>query len=141
MSGTFASMRNAAKKHGATFSFDEWGIMAKDRHVLFETGGKDCAAMVRTLVGLGVLPEFMEEDNNVVKVLWEQVCVPFVVEGLRRKAANQSHQVCNELEGTCARLPFWLLRADASYASLSAALGKRSNSSWESKQGLLEDCG
>ena len=54
----------------------------------------------------GLVPDFMEEDLDVIKVIWEQLCVPFVVEGLRRKAANQSHQVCNELEGK--RLPLLL---------------------------------
>ena len=99
MATTFTAMKDAAKKHGNTFSFEQWGIMAKSRQELFETGGKDCKAFMKTLVANGLLPDFMEDDREVVSVLWEEFCVPFVVEGLRRKAANQNHQVCNELEG------------------------------------------
>ena len=56
---------------------------------------------------MGVFPEFMEHDTVVVGQLWESFCIPFVVDGMRRKAANQNHQVCVALEGKQEQLVMW----------------------------------
>ena len=73
--------------------------MSQPRDKQFKSTGKDCKAFMATLVGMNVLPKFMEEDAEVVEALWDNFCVPFVVDGMRRKAANQNHQVCSALEG------------------------------------------